>query len=135
MTLNHRVVAMVRGNAKRVLCLTCNKQHNYRAPKVEGSSPARPEGEESSASASRPAKKQAAPKTGGNSNTREWQLNVANKDSTDFLPYSIHKTFEVGQLVNHPKFGEGYVKEAITAQKLCVLFRDGPRTLIHAQPS
>ena len=60
---------------------------------------------------------------------------MANKDSTDFLPYSIHKTFEVGQLVNHPKFGEGYVKEAITAQKLCVLFRDGPRTLIHAQPS
>ena len=124
---------MVRGAAKRVLCLTCNKQHNYRAPKVEGSSPAR--SEEPSAGGSRSSKKQATAKTGGNSNTREWQLNVANKDSTDFLPYSIHKTFEVGQLVNHPKFGEGYVKEALTAQKLCVLFRDGPRTLIHAQPS
>jgi hypothetical protein len=134
MTLNHRVVAMVRGVAKRVLCLTCNKQHNYRAPKGEGSSPARPERAESSASSGRSAKKPAAPK-GGNSNTREWQLNVANKDSTDFLPYSIHKKFEVGQLVNHPKFGEGYVKEALTAQKLCVLFRDGPRTLIHGQPA
>jgi hypothetical protein len=135
MTLNHRVVAMVKGNPKRVLCLTCNKQHNYRTAKSgEGSSPARSDREEASASSGRSSKKQAAPKTGGNSNTREWQLNVANKDSTDFLPYSIHKTFEVGQLVNHPKFGEGYVKEAITAQKLCILFRDGPRTLIHGVP-
>jgi hypothetical protein len=135
MTLNHRVVAMVKGAAKRVLCLTCNKQHNYRAPKANGSAPASSEKAESAASSGRAAKKPAAAKTGGHSNAREWQLNVANKDSTDFLPYSIHKTFEVGQLVNHPKFGEGYVKEALTAQKLCVLFRDGPRTLIHGVPA
>ena len=134
MTLNHRVVAMVKGAAKRVLCLTCNKQHNFRAPKANGSAAASSEKAESAASSGRAAKKPAAAKTGGHSNAREWQLNVANKDSTDFLPYSIHKTFEVGQLVNHPKFGEGYVKEALTAQKLCVLFRDGPRTLIHGVP-
>jgi hypothetical protein len=135
MTLNHRVVAMVKGAAKRVLCLTCNKQHNYRLAKGDGSAPARSEKAEASASSGRAAKKPAAAKTGGHSNAREWQLNVANKDSTDFLPYSIHKTFEVGQLVNHPKFGEGYVKEALTAQKLSVLFRDGPRTLIHGMPA
>jgi hypothetical protein len=134
MTLNHRVVAMVKGAAKRVLCLTCNKQHNYRAPKANGSAPASSE-KAAAASSGRAAKKPAAAKTGGHSNAREWQLNVANKDSTDFLPYSIHRTFEVGQLVNHPKFGEGYVKEALTAQKLCVLFRDGPRTLIHGVPA
>jgi len=134
MTLNHRVVAMVRGAAKRVLCLTCNKQHNYRAPKGDGSASAPAEKAAVSAGTGRAAKKPAASKAGGG-NAREWQLNVANKDSTDFLPYSIHKTFEVGQLVNHPKFGEGYVKEAITSQKLCVLFRDGPRTLIHGVPA
>lgn len=136
MTLNHRVVAMVGGAAKRVLCLTCNKQHNYRLAKGDGTAPARAEKAVSAASGGgRAAKKPAAAKTGGHNNAREWQLNVANKDSTDFLPYSIHKTFEVGQLVNHPKFGEGYVKEALTAQKLSVLFRDGPRTLIHGVPA
>jgi len=135
MTLNHRVVAMVGGAAKRVLCLTCNKQHNFRIPKGDGTAPARAEKTASAASSGKAAKKPAAAKTGGHSNAREWQLNVANKDSTDFLPYSIHKTFEVGQLVNHPKFGEGYVKEALTAQKLSVLFRDGPRTLIHGVPA
>jgi hypothetical protein len=137
MTLNHRVVAMVAGTAKRVLCLTCNKQHNYRAPKGEGGSPSRAERGDA-ASSGRSSKKSSTAKAGssggGTSNAREWQANVANKDSTEFLPYSIHKTFEVGQLVNHPKFGEGYVKEALTTQKMSVLFRDGPRTLIHGQP-
>lgn len=137
MTLNHRVVAMVQGAAKRVLCLTCNKQHNYRAPKGEGGAPSRSEREASAASGSRSSKKQAAtPKASSATNSaKEWMQNVANRDSTDFLPYSIHRKFEVGQLVNHPKFGEGYVKEALTAQKLCVLFRDGPRTLVHGVPA
>jgi len=139
LTLNHRVVAMVQGAPKRVLCLTCNKQHNYRVAKGAGSSSSRAEREEGSSS--RSSKKTATAKTSAGSassttnNAREWQQNVANRDSSDFLPYSIHKTFEVGQLVNHPKFGSGYVKEALTAQKLCVLFRDGPRTLVHAQPA
>jgi len=138
MTLNHRVVAMVQGAAKRVLCLTCNKQHNYRAPKAgEAGARARAEREEPSATGSRSSKKQAAtPRaSSASNNAKEWMQNVANKDSTDFLPYSIHHKFEVGQLVNHPKFGEGYVKEALTAQKLCVLFRDGPRTLVHGVPA
>ena len=33
MNLNHRIVAIVRSTPKRVECLTCNKQHNYRAPR------------------------------------------------------------------------------------------------------
>jgi hypothetical protein len=137
MTLNHRVVAMVGGAAKRVLCLTCNKQHNYRAPKGAAGTPARAE-RNGTAPSGRSSKKSATGKGsgsgGGTSSAREWQANVANKDSTEFLPYSIHKTFEVGQLVNHPKFGEGFVKEALTAQKMSVVFRDGQRTLIHGQP-
>lgn len=128
---------MVKGAPKRVLCLTCNKQHNYRVAKG-GSGPAsRAERDEASSGRS-PKKASSAKSSAGTSSTtsnaRDWQQNVANRDSSDFLPYSIHKTFEVGQLVNHPKFGSGYVKEALTAQKLCVLFRDGPRTLVHGQP-
>ena len=122
LTLNHRVVAMVGGNAKRVLCLTCNKQHNYRKAKPEGAG----------APASKAGKKAAAaPKVTGTA--REWQANVGERDSAEFLPYSIHTTFETGQLVNHPKFGSGYVKETLASQKLCVLFKDGPRTLVHGR--
>ena len=35
MDLGHRIVAMVEGRPKRVECLTCGGQHNYRAPKAE----------------------------------------------------------------------------------------------------
>ena len=124
MTLNHRVVAMVGGTPKRVLCLTCNKQHNFRKPKADGSAP----------STSTKSSKKASGSTPKVSNgTREWQTNVGDRDSSDFLPYSIHKTFETGQLVAHPKFGSGYVKETLASQKLCILFKDGPRTLIHGR--
>jgi hypothetical protein len=125
MTLNHRVVAMVGGSAKRVVCLTCNKQHNFRKAKggASGTSPTK-----SSAS-----KKPAGVTPRAPSGTREWQANVADRDSSDFLPYSIYTTFQTGQLVNHPKFGSGYVKETLASQKLCILFKDGPRTLVHGR--
>lgn len=132
MTLNHRVVAMVGGAPKRVLCLTCNKQHNFRAPKGDGAGAKPPTGSNTSAGRSS-AKKAAAAAPKAASAAREWQTNVGNRDSSDFLPYSIHSTFEVGQLVEHPKFGSGYVKETMNAQKLCILFKDGPRTLVHGR--
>src|SRR5688572_15295014 len=111
---------MVAGTPKRVLCLTCNKQHNFRRPKGDGADPAA----SSSASSSTKAGKKAsavAPKSP--SPAREWQTNVADRDSSDFVPCSIHTTFEAGQLVDHPKFGWGYVKETMASQKLCILFK------------
>ena len=122
MTLNHRVVAMVGGNAKRVLCLTCNKQHNYRRAKPESARVG---------ATKAPKKAGPAPKVSGT--VREWQATVGDKDSAEFLPYSIHTTFETGQLVTHPKFGSGFVKETLASQKLCILFKDGPKTLVHGR--
>jgi hypothetical protein len=130
LTLNHRVVAMVAGTPKRVLCLTCNKQHNFRRPKAEG---ARPSSTSTSSVSAKSTKKSSTSTAKSPSPAREWQTNVADKDSTEFVPYSIHTTFEPGQLVSHPKFGPGYVKETLAAQKLCILFKDGPRTLVHAR--
>jgi hypothetical protein len=130
LTLNHRVVAMVAGTPKRVLCLTCNKQHNFRRPKAEGASA--PTSAKAS-TATKSAKKSSAAGTRSPSPAREWQSTVGDRDSADFLPYSIHTTFEEGQLVSHPKFGSGFVKETLASQKLCILFKDGPRTLVHGR--
>jgi hypothetical protein len=120
---------MVAGTPKRVLCLTCNKQHNYRRPKGDGA------GSSSSGASgsSKSAKKSPVTAPKAPSAAREWQTNVADRDSAEFVPYSIHTTFEPGQLVSHPKFGPGYVKETLASQKLCILFKDGPRTLVHAR--
>jgi hypothetical protein len=127
MTLNHRVVAMVGGVAKRVLCLTCNKQHNFRRPKAaEGAGSSVKEG----ASSAKTGKKAAAAPKATNA-AREWQATVGERPSSEFVPYSIHRTFEPGQLVLHPKFGSGFVKETLASHKLCVMFKDGPKTLVH----
>lgn len=128
---------MVAGTPKRVLCLTCNKQHNYRRPKDEGAgvSVRSASSGSASSSAAKSSKKAAASVAAVKSPSaaREWQTNVADRDSREFVPYSIHTTFEPGQLVDHPKFGWGYVKETLASQKLCILFKDGPRTLVHGR--
>lgn len=121
---------MVGGAPKRVLCLTCDKQHNYRRPK-EGAGVAA--STSTSSGAAKSGKKSTTSTSKSPSPAREWQTNVADRDSAEFVPYSIDKTFEAGQLVNHPKFGWGYVKETLASQKLCVLFKDGPRTLVHGR--
>ena len=120
---------MVAGAAKRVVCLTCNKQHNFRKAKGDGKGPG-----PTSLAGPRASKKNASPAPKATSGMREWQANVADRDSSDFLPYSIHTTFQTGQLVNHPKFGSGLVKETLASRKLSILFKDGPRTLVHGRP-
>jgi hypothetical protein len=127
---------MVAGTPKRVLCLTCNKQHNFRRPKGESAGVSvrgTGSGGVSSSAAKSSKKGAAAAAVKSPSAAREWQTNVADRDSREFVPYSIHTTFEPGQLVDHPKFGWGYVKETLASQKLCVLFKDGPRTLVHGR--
>lgn len=125
---------MVAGVPKRVLCLTCNKQHNFRRPKSEGAGESSSAASRASSSSSKSSKKTSSPiAPKGPSLAREWQTNVADRDSAEFVPYSIHTTFEPGQLVSHPKFGSGYVKETLASQKLCILFKDGPRTLVHGR--
>jgi hypothetical protein len=114
---------MVGGLAKRVQCLTCNKQHNYRAPRGEEKAP----------------KKKAAPTGRAPSKARapayrqEWEAHVSRQADGSFVPYSTGSTFEAGQLIRHARFGRGYVKESLGAQKVNVLFEDGVKTLIHSR--
>jgi hypothetical protein len=124
MNLNHRIVAMVRATPKRVECLTCNKQHNYRAPRGLDDVVAAAKVPKSAAA------RASARTTAGQ---RDWQALVGDKDISAFSQYSMSKTYTAGQLVEHPKFGRGYVKEALDATKVAIVFREGPRTLIQGK--
>jgi len=46
--------------------------------------------------------------------------------------YGVSQTFEVGELIEHPKFGRGTVQVA-TAKNIEVEFADGSHTLVHAR--
>jgi hypothetical protein len=121
MDLGHRIVALVAGKPKRVVCMTCNSEHVYRPPKT-GAAP-RP-------AAARPSSKP-RPKTSASVN--EWEQRVAGQGAAAFIRFSMHRTFRRGDLVLHGKFGEGYVVDVLEDGKVSIMFRDGPRTLAHGQ--
>jgi hypothetical protein len=123
MDLGHRIVALVAGKPKRVVCMTCNSEHTYRPPKAlsaTGPAPAR---------ASSPPKSRQKPAASVN----EWEQRVAGQGAAAFIRFSMHRTFRRGDLVVHSKFGEGYVADVLEDGKVSIVFRDGPRTLAHGQ--
>ena len=46
-----------------------------------------------------------------------------------FVAYRVSLTFGQGDLVKHPKFGDGVVARVIDGSKVEILFKDGPRTM------
>jgi phage FluMu protein Com len=106
----------------KVKCNTCQKTHTYRSP--------------DSASEATAAKRKSARKK------REEAANAAMADFDELAKevdlgsaetYSIKKTLDVRQVVEHPKFGTGIVFALKEDGKAEIVFRDGPRTLIHSR--
>lgn len=129
MDLSHRVVAMIASGPKRVECQTCHSQHNYRAPKTVSATAKAPK---SAAAKPRKAastsKKAVSPKR-----VNEWERLVAGQGVGAFRAYSISARFEPTELIRHSKFGDGCVLEVLEDNKIHVVFRDGPKVLIHAR--
>lgn len=127
MDLGHRIVAMVGRLPKRVVCMTCHSEHNYRPPKSEVEAKAA-----KTKTKAAPAKKAAggARKTTGKVAGRaEWETRI--RSGAPFRSYRTTETFESGELISHTKFGEGFVS-GVSPGKVTVVFSDGEKTLIHA---
>jgi len=136
--LGHRVVAMVAGAPKRVLCLTCNTEHNYRAPKTQAGA-----GRAVQVRSNRTSDAPRAPKaaTAGekvahrarseHQRYENWAAKTLGKAVDAFTRYSMDRQFKEGELVMHPKFGEGYIEEVLEGGKVAVMFRDGAKVLAH----
>ncbi len=133
MDLGHRIIAMHEGRPKRVICQTCNSQHNYRAPASEKSSavkrtPGSPRPLPAAQRVTEKARVEAA-------RVNTWEKRIAGQSMDAFTRYAIDKTFAAGELVMHKKFGEGFVAEVLDGGKVSIMFRDGPRMLAHGQPA
>lgn len=125
---------MVGDVVKKVECKTCGSHHLYRKPKSERDAP------QARATTS---KRASEPRSGGERLTaaqrleREqsmsWERAIAGKPTTAFKPYRITLTLDAGELIHHPKFGDGVVARVIDRGKIEVLFKDGPRTMAHGQ--
>jgi hypothetical protein len=134
MDLGHRIVAMVGAAPKRVVCQTCGGEHTYRAPRSGGSVAPIVRGKTGAAPASKraPAGVRAAAKAREEEERYgSWAQHTLGKTVDAFTRYSMNEKLAVGQLVLHPKFGEGYVETVNEDAKVSVMFRDGRRTLAH----
>lgn len=131
MDLGHRIVAMVGTAPKRVICLTCGSEHNYRP--AAGSPQAKASGQRSAASRAGARSDGKAKPQGSRRQEQaraEWEARLASgAPKRSYLPT---ERFAVGDLLQHPKFGEGYVRSLISPNKLTIAFSTGERTLIHA---
>ncbi|UQA56620.1 hypothetical protein [Polyangium aurulentum] len=144
--LTHRIIAMVGDDVKKVECKTCGSHHLYRRPKSEvlaaaalkakttGSASTKREGGSDEKRSSGARAGSAAAKREMDQ-TAQWEHAIAGQPSTAFKPYRISLTLNPGELVRHPKFGDGVVARVIDRGKVEILFKDGAKTMAHGQTS
>lgn len=102
----HQIVALnSEGQPDRVLCRFCQSDHLYRKNRT---------GSKKASEGGRAAKEPSVPQV-----------------PTTLRPYSVQEVYATGDVIMHPKFGQGRVVEA-RAGKIVVKFGSDPRTLLHA---
>lgn len=123
LVLAHTVVAMDGEKIVKVRCNTCTKTHTYRPP--------------DSASEATAAKRKSARKkreeAAGTAGNVEFDELAKRVDLTRAEKYSVRSNLDVHQVVDHPKFGTGIVFALKEDGKAEVVFRDGPRVLVHSR--
>src|SRR6185503_16073055 len=123
---------MVGDAVKKVECKTCGSHHLYRRPKTERDAAAarllkRAEDRKASSAAGGGTKAERASQAlrAERDQTAAWESAIAGQPSSAFKAYRISLTLGAGELIHHPKFGDGVVSRVIDRGKVEVLFKDG----------
>ncbi len=121
MDLNNVIVALKGDRIAKVQCLTCKKEHVYKAPK----------GQTSPAKTKKKKKAEADAEAGAHSIEAEWEKLMAAHRELPLKQYGMKEHFLLGDKINHPTFGEGIVGKLIYPNKLEVIFRTDVKVLIY----
>ncbi len=117
MILGHTILAMVGSKPARVRCNTCQGEHNFHAP----ASPAAAK-----------VKTKAATTRASKAEITSLEALLAGKDISRARRYSVKELFGDGEVLSHPTFGIGIVRE-VRSDKLTVVFNAGTKTLVHGK--
>lgn len=117
----HTVVAVVGGQPARVRCNTCKSERNYKAPKLESSTPRTP-------------RAISRPKVQG-SHPDFYQQKLRDNLMKTPVPYRADKDFLADDVIDHVKFGRGIVLKLVHPDRMDVLFQDEMRTLVRKPTS
>lgn len=131
LNLAHTIIAMVGPKVVKVKCNTCGGEHQYRGtqPLVKATSFAAPK-RASAASSSKSAPKRSSATAAVI--TLSWDEQFKGKDLTRAKKYSPRETFEVDDVVDHPTFGLGLVRE-VRGDKVEIAFKQADKTLVHGK--
>ena len=123
--LAHVVLFKVDGVVSRVKCQTCGAEHKYR-----GTLPAAKKPAAARAPGVARAKKPAAAKGTVNDAPLQWDLKSRNMPKgTSIRDYSVQEIYKVNNVINHPKFGVGFVEKVASDKSIYVLFNDSVKLM------
>ena len=126
MNLNHRIIAMVGSDVRRVHCLTCGSDHKYYPPKGAGNSASKSRVVRVSATGSQ---KTITPKKSARPGEWERFMTELPADSTP-RPYRIFEAYGAAEFLEHPVFGIGRVVDVLARDKIEVVFKEGRKVLL-----
>ena len=119
---NHTIIAMVEEKPARVRCNTCGGDHNYRQPRqVKAAKTATPKAPKAPRRTAADRKREAL--------QEEWKDAAGQADPGLAVAYNMERSFRLNDLVDHPVFGVGVVKELFKPNKVEILFAGGTKAL------
>jgi hypothetical protein len=122
MDLNHVIVAMKGDRIAKVQCLTCKKEHVYKAAKGVTEPAKAPKTRK---------KKEEKEEAADHSIEAEWEKLMATHRDAPTKAYNTKGQFGLGDKISHPTFGDGIVGKLIYPNKLEVIFKTDVKVLIH----
>ncbi len=118
LALAHIIVTMKAETAiGKVQCKTCSATHAYKDP--------------SAIKAKRVTKKAAQSKKKKTESISDIWMEMVAHSKTKSQPYSPATKFQVGDIIDHSKFGPGIIDKYIDLDKIQVIFRHDIKILIH----
>lgn len=117
LTLAHVIVAMNGTRPVRVLCKTCKTEHAFRSTDKKAKAARKSPGESRRVTAT----------------ANDYDKMMTGKDLSRAKRYEPKVAFAEGEVVDHKVFGLGLVTRVLTDGKIEVLFKVGPKVLLHAR--
>lgn len=113
----HTVLAHPTATTAKIKCEVCAKTSTWKAPSNAA------------------AKKRAAgvsPRA-RSSHREQWATLISTNEKTEQNDYNLKASFKVNTVLNHPKFGKGFIKSTQN-DKIEVVFEDEVKMLMHNRP-
>lgn len=121
LTLAHIIVTMKANNPDKVMCKTCKGTHSYKDPSAA----------KAKTSVNKITKKAKSGSRKVTESVGELWTKAMSKSTNEPQSYSMKASFQTGDVITHPTFGNGIVEKLIDNNKIEILFQDDYRTLMH----